>query len=97
MRGIPADSRAGHDPRFLKAQDITPELLKKIGQLNEIAQARGQTLAQMSLCWVLRRPELTSALIGASKPEQVLDNVRALDRGPLSESELARIDEILAH
>ena len=96
LSGIPADSRAGHDPRFLKPDQITPELLTKIRALDAVAGERGQTLAQMALQWVLRDPVVTSALIGASRPEQILDNVRALEAPPLSAEELAKIDTILA-
>ena len=64
--------------------------------LNEIAAARGQALSQMALAWVLRDPVVTSALIGASRPEQIIENVQALDAAPFSEDELRAIDEILA-
>ena len=95
LHGIPADSRAGHDPRYLKPEMITPEKLRKVKKLNEMAQARGQSLAQMALRWELRDPVVTSALIGASRPEQILENLRAFDAPELSEAEIARIDEIL--
>ena len=96
LNGIPADSRAAADPRYLKAESITPEKVRKAAKLNELALSRGQSLAQMALQWVLRRKVVTSALIGASRPEQILENVRALDFAPLSEEELRQIDEILA-
>ena len=67
FKGIPADSRAGHDPRFLRPADITDAVLAKTKKLNDLAQSRGQTLAQMALAWVLRHKVVTSALIGASK------------------------------
>lgn len=95
LKGIPADSRAAHDPRYLKPESITPEKVQKAIRLNEIAAARGQSLAQMALQWVLRDEVVTSALIGASRPEQILENAKALDAAPLSEQELAMIDEIL--
>ena len=95
LHGIPADSRAGHDPRYLKPEMITPEKLRKVKKLNEMACARGQSLAQMVLRWELRDPVVTSALIGASRPEQILENLRAFDAPELSEAEIARIDEIL--
>lgn len=95
LDGIPADSRAAHDPRYLKARDITEEKLAIVRKLNEIALQRGQTMAQLALQWVLRDPVVTSALIGASRPEQVEENVRALAFDPLSCEELRRIDEIL--
>ena len=95
LHGIPADSRAGHDPRYLKPEMITPEKLRKVEKLNEMAQARGQSLAQMALRWELRDPVVTSALIGASRPEQILENLRAFDAPELSAEEIARIDAIL--
>ena len=96
LNGIPSDSRAAHDPRFLRPSDITDELLIKIRKLNEIAQNRSQTLAQMALAWTLRNDCVTSALIGASKPEQVIENVKAMENSHFSEEELAAIDNILA-
>ncbi len=96
LNGIPADSRAVHDPRFLRASDITDELMCKVRRLNAVAERRGQTLAQLALVWVLRDPAVTSALIGASKPEQVTENVKALDNMKLSDEELNEIDEILS-
>lgn len=95
LNGIPADSRAAHDPRYLKPDAITQEKLDKIARLNEIAVARGQKLAQMALSWVLRDPVVTSALIGASRPEQITENLQALQAAPFSEEELKKIDEIL--
>ena len=95
LKGIPADSRAAHDPRYLKPEAITPDKVGKAAKLNDIAAARGQSLAQMALQWVLRDDVVTSALIGASRPEQITENIRALDAAPLSEAELAQIDAIL--
>lgn len=96
LNGIPEDSRAAHDPRYLKPTAITEEKLAKIRKLNAIAEARGQKLAQMALQWVLRDDVITSALIGASKPEQIVENVAALQFPALNTSELNAIDEILA-
>jgi len=96
LKGIPADSRAARDPRYLKPEKVTAEKVEKAAKLNEIAAARGQTLAQMALQWVVRDDVVTSALIGASRPEQIVENVRALDFPALSAEELAKIDEILA-
>ena len=93
---IPADSRAIHDPRFLRASGINENLLKTVRALNEVAERRDQSLAQLALVWVLRSPVVTSALIGASKPEQVAENVKALENMELSVEELAEIDAILA-
>ncbi len=96
LKGIPADSRAAHDPRYLKPQAITPEKVEKAAKLNAIAAGRGQTLAQLALQWVLRREVVTSALIGASRPEQIAENARALDFPPLTAEELAQIERILS-
>jgi L-glyceraldehyde 3-phosphate reductase len=94
--GIPADSRAGHDPRFLKPADVTDAVLDKAKRLNEIARSREQTLAQMALAWVLRHPVVTSALIGASRPSQVDDCVGAARNLVFAPDELKQIDVILA-
>ena len=96
LNGIPADSRAGHDPRFLKPENITEATLVKLRALNQLAQARGQSLAQLSLAWVLRQPAVTTALIGASKPAQIDDNLGALQNTAFTTAELAAIDKILA-
>jgi len=95
LGGIPADSRAAHDPRYLKPSAITEDKLDKIRKLNDLAQKRGQKLAQMALQWVLRDEVVTSALIGASKPQQILENVAALDGPAFTAEELALIDEIV--
>ncbi len=96
LAGIPTDSRAGHDPRFLKPEDITDAKLTIIRQLDTLARERGQSLAQMALQWVLRRPVITSALIGASKVAQISENVAALAHAPLTDEELTAIERILA-
>jgi L-glyceraldehyde 3-phosphate reductase len=96
FKGIPADSRAGHDPRFLRPTDVTETVLAKARKLNEIAQARGQTLAQLALAWVLRHPIVTTAIIGASKVKQVEDGVAAAGNLTFAPDELARIHQILA-
>jgi L-glyceraldehyde 3-phosphate reductase len=93
--GIPDDSRAGHDRRFLRPDDVTEAVLAKTRSLNGIAQARGQTLAQMALAWVLRHQCVTSALIGASRPSQVEDCVGATKKLNFSADELAQIEKIL--
>ena len=95
FKGIPADSRAGHDPRFLRPEDITPELLARTKKLNDLAKSRGQTLAQMALAWVLRHKTVTSALIGASRVSQVDDCVGATRNLNFTGEELARIETIL--
>jgi L-glyceraldehyde 3-phosphate reductase len=96
LKGIPADSRASTESGFLRPAQITEAKLQKIRKLNAIAQGRGQSLAQMALAWVLRLPGVTSALIGASRPDQIRQNVAALQKGPLSEAELKAIEEALA-
>ena len=96
LHGIPADSRAAHDPRYLKPDAITEERLTRIRALNDVAQRRGQALSQMALAWVLRDEVVTSALIGASRPSQILENVHALDAAPFTREELEEIDRILA-
>lgn len=95
LGGIPADSRAAQDPRYLKPDSITGEKLAVISQLNDLAQSRGQKLAQMALQWVLRDSVVTSALIGASRPQQIIENVEALNGPAFTEEELRRIDEIV--
>ena len=95
LDGIPADSRAAHDPRFLKPADLTPARVEQIRRLNTVAQSRGQSLAQMALAWVLRQPAVTTALIGASKISQIEDNLGALKNLSFSENELTVIDRIL--
>lgn len=94
LNGIPADSRIMTDGRFLKQSAVTPERLEQIRSLNEIANERGQTLAEMALAWVLRDGVVTSVLIGASKPSQILDNIKAINNTTFSAEELKRIDEI---
>ena len=94
LNGIPADSRVKTDGRFLKENALTEERLNQIRALNSIAAERGQTLAEMALSWVLRDGIVTSVLIGASKPAQILDNIKALENTKFSEEELKRIDEM---
>jgi len=96
LSGIPAGSRAARNRRFLRPEQITPELLNKARSLNDIARARGQSLSQMALAWVLRQPAVTSALIGASSPGQVQENVAACNGINFSSAELDQIDGILA-
>ncbi|KRE56706.1 L-glyceraldehyde 3-phosphate reductase [Paenibacillus sp. Soil750] len=95
VNGIPADSRAGGKSQFLKEKDITEEKLNQIIQLNELASSRGQSLAQMSLAWVLRGERVTSALIGASRVSQIEENVAALKNLEFAPEELAAIEKIL--
>lgn len=94
LKGIPSDSRIMTDGRFLKAGALTPERLAQIRQLNDLAAQRGQTLAQMALSWVLRDGIVTSVLAGASRPEQILDNIRSAQNTTFTSDELALIDQI---
>jgi len=96
LQGIPADSRAGRPTGFLKAAGITLEVLAKVRALNEVAQNRGATLAQLATLWLLRRPEITTVLIGASKVAQIDDIHAGLKLAPLSADEQARIETVLA-
>jgi L-glyceraldehyde 3-phosphate reductase len=95
LQGIPDDSRAHKPTGFLKAAAITPEVLAKIRALNEVAVARGSTLAQVATLWLLRRPEITTVLIGASKVAQIDDIQGATRQAALSADELKRIEGIL--
>jgi L-glyceraldehyde 3-phosphate reductase len=94
LHGIPEDARAGRDPRFLKPEQITPELRERLLALDALAQARGQTLAQMALSWLLRDPRVTSVLVGASRPSQLRDSIKAIANTQFDGSELARIDAL---
>ncbi|MGN0559621.1 MAG: aldo/keto reductase, partial [Candidatus Fimenecus sp.] len=96
LNGIPQDSRIVTDGRFLKAERLTPALLSQLQALNTLAAARGQTLAQMALCWVMKDSDVTSVLVGASRKEQILDNLGIVNAAPLSAEELAEIDRITA-
>jgi L-glyceraldehyde 3-phosphate reductase len=96
LREIPPDSRAAKPHGFLKANEITPGRRSQIVALNEIAAARGQSLAQLAITWVLRDPTVTSALIGASRVSQLEDNLDAIKAAPLSKDELKKIDEVLS-
>ncbi len=95
LNGIPADSRAMKEGAFLHREDITPELIEKISRLNEIASDRGQSLAQMSLAWLLSRQGMTSVIVGASSVRQLENNLSAIDNIEFTSEELARIDSIL--
>ncbi len=94
LKEIPADSRIRTSGIYLKESALTEEKLAKIRALNAIARERGETLAQMALGWVLRREEVTSVLVGASKPSQILDNLGAMKSAPFTAEELAAIDAI---
>ena len=94
LNGIPADSRVMTDGRFLKESAITKERLEQISRLNEIAKSRNQTLAETALAWVLKDGVVTSVLIGASRPSQILDNIKAIENTEFTAEELKKIDEI---
>ena len=96
LGGIPEDSRVGKGSRFLTAERLKPEVLAQIRALNEVAQARGSSLAQLAIRWILERREVTTVLIGASRPAQLDDLTAGLAAPPLSEAEKARIDAVLA-
>ncbi|GAB4214361.1 MAG: L-glyceraldehyde 3-phosphate reductase [Roseiflexaceae bacterium] len=96
LAGVPSDSRAAKPHGFLKREQIAEELLGTVRRLNDLAQARGQTLAQLALAWVLRHPQVTSALIGASRVAQIEDAVGTLNNLDLSAEELDSIEQILA-
>lgn len=96
LNGIPAGSRAARSEQiYLGENDLTPEKIKKVQALNEIAQTRGQSLAQLALAWVLNNPAVTSTIIGASRVAQIEDSVQALDNLTFNKDELAKIDAIL--
>ena len=94
LHGIPEDSRIKTDGRFLHAADLTEKRLQQIKALHAVAASRGQTLAEMALSWILRDGIVTSVLIGASKPSQILDNIQALENTAFSDEEQATIDRI---
>ena len=95
LGGIPEDSRVRTDGRFLKAGSITPELLEKLRRLDALAKQRGQTLAQMALSWLFAARGVTSVLIGASRPEQIIENLGMTENTVFTEEELAEIDRIV--
>ncbi|HTJ10576.1 MAG TPA: L-glyceraldehyde 3-phosphate reductase [Dinghuibacter sp.] len=96
LGGIPADSRVAKPHGFLKEHQLTDQKLAAVRDLNTLAGARGQTLAQMALSWILRDPRVTSVLVGASKPEQLLDSLKCLENVTFDGEELATIDKILS-
>lgn len=94
LSGVPEDSRIRTDGRFLTEAALTRERMEQVKRLGALAAERGQTLAEMALAWVLRDKKVTSVLVGASRPEQILDNIRALENTSFTEEELKTIDEI---
>jgi L-glyceraldehyde 3-phosphate reductase len=95
LQGIPGDSRAGRDSGFLKAEEVTDDIIRRIKQLNELARQRGQSLAQMAIAWLLKDPRVTSVLVGASSVGQLQDNLRALENTWFEPQELEAIDRLL--
>lgn len=94
LHGIPSDSRIRRDGRFLKESALTPDRLNRIRELNDLAASRGQTLAEMALAWLLAKDTVTSVLVGASRPSQLLDDIRCLQNTSFTEDELDAIDRI---
>lgn len=95
LNGIPEDSRAKRNV-FLHEDQITPEVIDKVRKLKEIAQGRGQSLAEMALSWILRKDKVTSVLVGASRPSQILDNIRMIEHLEFTDDELDAIEAVLA-
>ncbi len=95
LNGIPEDSRAKQESGALSENSVTPEVVEKLKKLNAIASERGQSLAQMALSWVLRDERVTSALIGASRPSQITENVKAAEKTQFADDELAAIEAVL--
>lgn len=97
LEGIPSDSRASKPHGFLKKEDVSEHRIAQVRALHHLAQSRGQSVAQLAIAWVLRDPRMTSALVGASRVEQINQNVAALDKLQFSPDELSRIEQILQH
>lgn len=95
LSGIPADSRAARDGRYLKENQISQKVISQVAALNEIARKRGQTMAQMAIAWLLKDPRITTVLVGVSRPEQLSDNVKAVQNVDFSANELAEIEAII--
>lgn len=96
LNGVPADSRIAKDGRFLQESALTPEKMVQISALNDLAAERGQTLAEMALSWVLKDDKVTSVLIGASRPEQILDNIKIVGHTSFTQEELDKIEAIVS-
>ena len=95
LHGVPADSRVAKGVGFLQEKDLTPQRLEQVRRLHDVAQARGQNLAQLALAWLLKDERVTSVLIGASRPEQLDDSLRCLEKPAFDAQELAAIEQIL--
>lgn len=96
LEAVPANSRAGHDDGYLSKDAVTPAVQAALRQLNEIAQRRGQSLAQMALSWTLRSDRVTSTLIGASRPEQIVENLKAIEQTSFGDVEREAVEAVLA-
>ena len=94
LNGIPADSRIKKDGRFLHESDVNDEKMTKVRALSQMAAERGQTMAQFALSWILKDDDITSVLVGASRPEQILDSIKCIENKSFTEEELKKIDEI---
>ena len=94
LKGIPADSRIGKGNTWIK-DELTEEMIAKLNKLNDFAAQRGQELSQLALSWILANPAVTSVIIGASRPEQILENVKTVGSPALTEQELTAIEDIL--
>lgn len=94
LNGIPEDSRVRRDGRYLRENSLVPEKMEKVRKLNLMAKERGQSLAQMALAWVLQEKAVTSVLIGASRPSQILENLKMLENTAFTAEELNKIEEI---
>ena len=95
LKGLPKNSRAIKDGRYLNKDRFTPELLAKISSLNELAKLRNQSLAQMAVAWLLKDPRITSILVGASSPSQLIDSIGALKNQTFTKAELKSIEDLL--
>ncbi len=95
LKGLPKSSRIVKDGRYLQKEKLTPELMGKVQRLNDIAQGRGQSLAQMAIAWLLKDPRITSVLVGASSPKQMLDNIGTLKNLAFTPAELGLVEAVL--
>ena len=96
LHGIPETSRAHKSHGFLQEDEVTPEVIKKVSALNDLALQRGQTLAEMALAWLLHNEKVTSVIIGTSSLHQLKDNLKATEKADFSDEELGMIEKILA-
>lgn len=97
LKGIPKDSRIGRDGRYLTKDRITPTLIEKVSKLQDIAKSRNQSLAQMAVAWLLKDPRITSVLVGASSPAQLIDSIGSIKNLTFNKTELKNIETILSN